>query len=63
MVQKVTIKNAAGELSGYEMKDYQAFGGLQIATERKNLGSGEIVKLTDVKVSGPDDDLFIAPVS
>jgi hypothetical protein len=63
LVQKVTVKNAAGELSGYELKDYQTFGGLQIATERKNLGSGEIVKLSDIKVSGPDDDLFIAPVS
>ena len=63
LVHRVSIVNAAGERSGYELGAYKAFGGLQFATERKNLGSGEVIKLTDIKVSDPDEDLFIAPVS
>ncbi|CAN5923779.1 hypothetical protein BH11MYX3_BH11MYX3_00380 [soil metagenome] len=63
LVSRVTVRNAAGELSGYTLGNYQAAGGLQIPTERKNLGNGETTTLTDVKVSAPDDDLFIAPVS
>ncbi len=63
LVSRVTIRNAAGELSGYTLGNYQAAGGLQIPTERKNLGNGEITTLSEVKVSAPDDELFIAPVS
>ena len=63
LVKRVAVHQANGDRSAYELLSYQAIGGLQIATERKNIGSGETVKLTDVKVGAPDDDLFIAPVS
>jgi len=63
LVKRVALNQPNGDRSVYEMTSYQAIGGLQIATERKNLGSGEIVKLSDVTVGSPDDDLYIAPVS
>ncbi len=63
LIHRVELENAAGEKYAYELDGYQTVGGLQIATERKNLGSGEVVKLSDIKVGEPDDELFIAPVS
>jgi hypothetical protein len=63
LVKRVAVGLADGEKSGYELVKYESIGGLQIATERKNLGSGESVILGDVKVGEPDDDLYIAPVS
>ncbi len=63
LVSRVTVRNAAGELSGYTLGNYQAVGGLQIPGERKNLGNGEVTTLTEIKVSAPDDDLYVAPVS
>ena len=63
LVARVTVRNAAGELSGYALSAYQDVGGLKIATQRKNLGNGEITTLTELKVSAPEEELFIAPVS
>lgn len=63
LVKRLAIATGSGEKSVYELTNYKAFGGLQIATERKNLGSGETVLVTDVSVGAPDDDLYVAPVS
>jgi hypothetical protein len=63
LVQRVMVTTPEGDRIGYSLGAYQAFGGLQIATERKNLGTGETVKVSDVQVGAPDDDLFVAPVS
>jgi hypothetical protein len=46
----------------YTLGGYQDIGGLKLATERTNLGSGEIVKLKDLKAGGVDDELYIAPL-
>lgn len=63
LVKRLAVAIGSGEKSVYELGGYKAFGGLQIATERKNLGSGEVVLVTDVSVGSPDDELYIAPVS
>jgi len=62
-VHRVELETPDGNRYAYEMSNYQTVGGLQIATERKNLGSGETIKLSNIKVGEPDDDLFIAPLS
>ena len=46
----------------YSISNFVTAGGLKLATERKNTGSGEVVKLKDVKVGGVDDDLYITPI-
>lgn len=61
-IGRVELETAGGERYGYTLGNYQTVGGLQIATERKNLGSGEIVQLADVKVGGVDDELYVAPL-
>lgn len=63
LIRRVSIVTSTGERFGYELGAYQAASGLQLATERTNLGSGEVVRISEIKVSEPDDDLFIAPVS
>ncbi len=63
LVKRIAVATGSGDKSVYELLDYKAFGGLQISTQRKNLGSGEVVLVTDVSVGSPDDDLYIAPVS
>ncbi|MBL9013335.1 MAG: hypothetical protein JNL83_04115 [Myxococcales bacterium] len=63
LVKRIALGQSGGEKSVYELLSYKAFGGLQISTERKNLGSGETVIISDVQVGSPDDDLYIAPVS
>jgi hypothetical protein len=62
LVRRVELE-IGGERFGYQIGEYQTAGGLQIPVERKNVGSGEVFKVSDIKVGGPDDDLFIAPVS
>ena len=62
VVGRVSIENEKGEQFGYMLSGHQMFGGIQIATERKNLGSGEVVQISDVKVGGVDDELFMAPM-
>lgn len=46
----------------YTLSNYQTAGGLKLATERKNLGSGETIKISDIKVGGVDDELYITPL-
>jgi len=60
LMRRVEIE-AGGERYGYELGAYQDIGGMQLATERKNLGSGEVIKTSDFKVGAPDDMLFAPP--
>lgn len=54
---------SAKEKIGYSLKDWTTVDGLKFATSRGNLGySGETVAIKDIKVSAPDDTLFIAPL-
>ena len=46
----------------YTLGAFQNVGGLKLATERKNANSGEVVKLKDIKVGDPDDELYITPL-
>lgn len=46
----------------YQLDKPQTVGGIQLATERKNLGSGEVIKISDIKVGGVDDELFTVPM-
>ncbi|MBA3501215.1 MAG: hypothetical protein M4D80_12495 [Myxococcota bacterium] len=46
----------------YTLSNFQTVGGLKFATERKNIGSGEVVKVTELKVGGVDDDLYMTPI-
>ena len=57
-VHRVELELANGEKYAYEMTAYTTAGGLQLPTERKNLGSNEVIKATDFKISEPDDMLF-----
>lgn len=58
VVHRVEIELANGEKYAYELKGYASVNGLQLPSERKNLGSNEMVKSTDYKITEPDDMLF-----
>ena len=60
-VGRVEIEIGADRFA-YTLSNYQTVGGLKLATERKNLGSGEIVRLSDIKVGGVDDELYMTPL-
>jgi hypothetical protein len=62
VVGRVELEDAKGDRYAYQMSNMQSFGGLQIATERKNLGSGETIKISDVKAGAVDDELFTVPM-
>jgi len=65
LIQRVEIQKAGtNQKIGYTLKDWTTVGGLKFATSRGNMGySGETIAIKDLKVSGPDDDLFIAPIT
>ena len=48
---------------GYSLQGWTRVGGLSFATQRTNLGySGETTAIKDIRVSSPEDELFIAPL-
>lgn len=48
---------------GYTLSGWTTVNGLKFATARGNLGySGETTAITEIKVSDPEDELFIAPL-
>jgi hypothetical protein len=52
------------EKVGFTLANWVTVGGMKFATTRGNLGySGETVAIKDIKVSDPDDDLYIAPIT
>jgi len=57
------LKAGTTQKIGYSLKDWTTVGGLKFAASRTNLGySGETIAIKEIKVSDPDDDLFIAPL-
>ncbi len=57
------IKVGEAQKVGFTLSDWTTVNGLKFATKRTNLGySGEVTAIKDIKVSDPDDSLFIAPL-
>jgi hypothetical protein len=57
------IKTGTTQKVGYALKDWTTVNGLKFATNRVNLGySGETTVIKELKVSDPEDELFIAPL-
>jgi hypothetical protein len=63
-IQRIEVMKVGATMKiGYVLKDWTTAGGLKFASSRQNLGdSNEITTIKDVKVSDPDDNLFIAPL-
>jgi hypothetical protein len=61
-VGRVQLDDAKGDRYMYQLSNYQNVNGLQIATERKNLGSGETIKLSEIKAGEVNDELFTVPM-
>lgn len=61
-IYRVEVERPGGERVGYVLADWTTVGGLKFPATRKNIGTGEVVSSKDIKVSEPDDDLYIAPV-
>jgi hypothetical protein len=63
LVRVEMMKPGVNQKVGYTLKDWVTVNGLKFATSRTNLGyAGETTAIKDVKVSDPDDTLFIAPL-
>ena len=64
LIARVELKKVAtGQLVGYELADWVTVDGMKFASSRKDLGSGDTVAIKDLRVSDPDDDLFVAPLA
>jgi hypothetical protein len=61
MVGRVELEVGADRFA-YTLGGYVDAGGLKLATERKNVGSGETVKLSQIKVGDVEDELYITPL-
>ncbi len=64
LIQRIEmLKVGTTQKIGFTLKDWVTVGGLKFATARSNMGyAGETVAIADLKVSEPEDDLFIAPL-
>ncbi|MBS1121337.1 MAG: hypothetical protein H6Q90_3565 [Deltaproteobacteria bacterium] len=63
IVRVEMMKPGVNQKVGYTLKDWTTVNGLKFATARTNLGySGETTAIKDVKVSEPEDTLFITPL-
>jgi hypothetical protein len=52
------------EKIGYTLTNWVTVNGMKFATARGNMGySGESIAIKDIKVSDPEDDLYIAPLA
>jgi hypothetical protein len=49
VIRRVDIE-VRGRRFGYQLGGYQDIGGLRIATERKNVGIDEVMKLSDISI-------------
>jgi hypothetical protein len=57
-------KAGTREKIGYTLSDWTTVNGLKFARARGNLGySGEAIAISDIAISDPDDNLFIAPIT
>lgn len=55
-------KAGTGERIGYALSGWTTVAGLKFATARKDLGSSDTIAIGNIRVSDPDDDLFVAPL-
>jgi len=55
-------KPATGDRVGFELSDWTDAGGLKFPGTRKNLGSGELEKSSNIRIGEPDDALYTAPL-
>jgi len=63
MITRVEVeKPATGDRVGFELSDWTDAGGLKFPATRKNLGSGDLAKSSNIRVGDPDDTLYTAPV-
>jgi hypothetical protein len=63
LVRIELFRVGATQKAGYVLKDWTTVAGLRFATARTNLGyAGETVAIKEIRVSAPDDSLFIAPL-
>ncbi|MBX3160466.1 MAG: hypothetical protein KF773_31160 [Deltaproteobacteria bacterium] len=63
LVKRVDIeKRSTMERVGYELSDWTDVGGLKFPATRKNLGSQEVSKASDIKIGSPQDELFMTPL-
>ncbi len=63
VIGRLEIETTGGERFGYHLSNWTEVNGLKFPGTRKNLGSDEVVTIEEIKVSDPDDSLFIPPVS
>jgi hypothetical protein len=64
LIQRIEmLKIGTQQKVGYTLTDWTTVGGLKFATSRTNLGySGETTAIKEIRVSEPEDELFIAPL-
>jgi hypothetical protein len=63
LISRVEVeKPATGDRVGFELSDWTDAGGLKFPATRKNLGSGELAKASNIRVGDPDDALYTAPL-
>ncbi|HEU0037320.1 MAG TPA: hypothetical protein VFQ53_42210 [Kofleriaceae bacterium] len=57
------LKTGTTQKIGFTLADWTTAGGLKFATKRTNLGySGEVTTIANIRISEPEDELFIAPL-
>ncbi len=65
LIERIEIRKAEkpDERLGYHLKDWVDSSGLKFASVFENIGySGEVITFKDIKVSDPDDTLYVPPV-
>jgi hypothetical protein len=57
------VKTGTTEKIGFILADWTTVNGLKMATSRVNMGyAAETTAIKDIKVGGPEDELYIAPL-
>lgn len=65
LIYRAEVLNVATNArAGYKLKDWVTSGGMQFATTRENLGdTSQTIKIKDVTIGEPDDQLYLPPVT
>jgi hypothetical protein len=64
LLQRVEmIKAANGQKIGYTLTDWVTVNGMKFASKRTDMGSNAAIAISNLKVSAPDDDLFVMPLA
>jgi len=63
LIARVEVENpTTGDRVGFELSDWTDAVVLKFPATRKNLGSGELHKSTNIRIGSPDDILYTKPV-